>query len=179
MRTDYASPDLDTTMAQRQVGAAQEEFVAFSSVRALTSGSGVLTTGTRSAKPASAAVNDLYFETDTRWLYYWTGTAWAFVAGLNSGTNAVRAAITVAANDNGAVFYTTDTGKLWQVSGGAWVDRFVSLDLTTSLKIAGTKVIGAQGAAVADPTGGAVIDVEARAQLALLLARCRAHGLIA
>lgn len=52
----------------------------------------------------------------------------------------------------------------------------------TSLKVGGTKVVGAQGAAVADAAGGAVIDVEARAALNALLAELRAatgHGLIA
>ena len=42
-------------------------------------------------------------------------------------------------------------------------------------KIANTQVVGAQGAAVADATGAG--DVVA--QLNTLLARCRAHGLIA
>lgn len=180
MRTDYSAPDYDVTSAQRQAAEAQviatENFV---SVRELSSGAGNLSTGTRASKPASGALNDFFFETDTHWLYYWSGTAWLFMAGLNFGTNAARAAITVTANDNGAHFFTTDQNKLWQVSGGAWTDRFVTLDLTTSLKIAGTKVLGAQGAAVADPAGGAVIDVEARVQLSLLLARERAHGLIA
>jgi hypothetical protein len=41
------------------------------------------------------------------------------------------------------------------------------------------KVVGAQGAAVADATGGIVIDAEARTALNALLARLRTHGLIA
>lgn len=49
----------------------------------------------------------------------------------------------------------------------------------TSLFVGATKVIGAQGAAVADASGGTVIDVEARAALNALLARIRTHGLIA
>jgi hypothetical protein len=53
--------------------------------------------------------------------------------------------------------------------GGAIVDTY------TEYRVAGTKVIGAQGAAVADATGAG--DVVA--QLNALLARCRAHGLIA
>lgn len=36
-----------------------------------------------------------------------------------------------------------------------------------------------QGAAVADPTGGAIIDIEGRTQLSALLARIRAFGIIA
>lgn len=49
------------------------------------------------------------------------------------------------------------------------------LDAQTSVKVAGTKVLGAQGAAVADATGAG--DVVA--QLNTLLARLRTHGLIA
>lgn len=179
MKVGYEAPDIDTARAMRQSSATQEEFVQFQSVRALTSGAGSLTTGTRASKPASAALNDFYYETDTGWLDYWAGTAWKYLSGVNVGTNATRAAITVTANDNGALFYTNDQSKLWRVEAGAWVDKTVTLDLTTSLKIAGTKVTGAQGAAVPDATGGAVIDVEARAALNTLLARARAHGWIA
>lgn len=42
-----------------------------------------------------------------------------------------------------------------------------------------TKVVGAQGATVADASGGAVVDAEARTAINDLLARVRAHGLIA
>lgn len=155
MQTAYEAPDIETESALRQVGAAQESFVQFSSIRALASGAGSLTTGTRATKPASAALNDFYFETDTQSLYYWAGTAWKYMAGVNVGTNAVRAAIAVTANDNGALFFTNDQNKLWRVEGGAWVDKFVTLDLTTSLKIAGTKVVGAQEAGWTAGTGTA------------------------
>ena len=59
---------------------------------------------------------------------------------------------------------------------------FNTVNVTTSYKHGGTKVIGAQGAAVADAAGGATIDAEARTALNALLARVRAstgHGLIA
>lgn len=46
------------------------------------------------------------------------------------------------------------------------------------VKVSGTKVVGAQGAAVADAAGGATVDAEARTALNALLARARAHGLI-
>jgi hypothetical protein len=180
MKAGYESADLDTTMAQRQAAEANEVATAnFVSTRSLTSGSGTLTSGTRAGKPSGAALNDFYFETDTKWLYYWGGTAWLFMAGLNSGTNAVRAAITVTTNDNGAAFFTTDQNKLWRVIAGAWVDQFVTLDLTTSLKVNGTKVLGTQGALIADATGGATVDAEARTAINTLLARLRTHGIIA
>ena len=45
--------------------------------------------------------------------------------------------------------------------------------------ISAIKVLGAQGAVVADASGGATIDAEARTAINALLARARAHGLIA
>lgn len=49
----------------------------------------------------------------------------------------------------------------------------------TEYRVSGTKVLGAQGAAVADAAGGVVIDAEARTALNAALARMRAHGIIA
>jgi hypothetical protein len=49
----------------------------------------------------------------------------------------------------------------------------------TKVVIAGHQVISAQGAAIANPVGGAVIDVEARNAVNQVLARMREHGLIA
>jgi hypothetical protein len=54
-----------------------------------------------------------------------------------------------------------------------------ALNVTTSYSVGGTKVVGTQGATVADATGGATIDAEARAAINALLARLRTHGLIA
>lgn len=56
------------------------------------------------------------------------------------------------------------------------------VDVSGQYEVGGTQVVGAQGAAVPDAAGGAVIDVEARAALNALLAELRAatgHGLIA
>jgi hypothetical protein len=51
-----------------------------------------------------------------------------------------------------------------------------NIDCETSYMVGGTKVVGARGAAVADASA-TIASVQA--QLNLLLARCRAHGLIA
>ena len=48
-----------------------------------------------------------------------------------------------------------------------------------TLKLGASQVVGARLAAVANPTGGTVIDVEARAAIGLILDRMRTHGLIA
>lgn len=177
----YDSPDIDVASTQRQIGALETETVAqFQTIRDLAgSADSSFTFGTRASRPASGAQGDRFFATDRNWLYYYTGTAWAIVAGLMFGTDATRAAITPDATDNGAAVYTTDTNKLWRVSGGAWVDSFVSIDVTTSYEVGGTKVVGARGAAVADATGGVVIDAEARTAINDLLTRVRTHGLIA
>jgi phage baseplate assembly protein V len=52
------------------------------------------------------------------------------------------------------------------------------VDVTEHVKVAGVKVVGSQGAAVADAAGGAVVDSQARAAINTLLARLRSHGLI-
>ena len=58
-------------------------------------------------------------------------------------------------------------------------DTFTGAIQATEYRVGGTKVLGAQGAAVADAAGGATIDAEARTALNALLARVRTHGLIA
>lgn len=187
----YESPDIDTTAVQRQLGALEISTIEqFQTIRTLEgSADASFTFGLRAARPAAGAQGDRFLATDRNWLYYYTGTQWAIVAGLTFGTDATRAAITPDATDNGAAFYTTDTNKLWRVSGGAWVDSFVSLDVTTSYEVAGVKVVGARGAAVADVASADATDLatvltlanETKAQLNTLLARVRAatgHGLI-
>ena len=53
------------------------------------------------------------------------------------------------------------------------------LDVAGVYKVDGVHVVGNRGAAVVDATGGATIDAEARTAINNLLARLRAHGLIA
>lgn len=59
------------------------------------------------------------------------------------------------------------------------VVRGSSVTVDPALSVSGNQVVGARGAAVADAAGGATIDAEARAAINALLARVRAHGLIA
>lgn len=145
MQNRYEAPDISTEMALRQAAATQESFVAFQSTRAVSgSADSTFSFGARAIRPATGLQGDRYFATDRQTLYCYSGTAWIVVVGFDSGTDATRAAITPDVTDNGAFFFTTDTCKLWEVSGGAWVDRFVSLDATTSYEVAGTKVVGAR-----------------------------------
>ncbi len=59
---------------------------------------------------------------------------------------------------------------------GAWTVGVVS---AARLTIAGTPSIGPVQPAISEPTGGALIDVEARGALDAILAVLRFHGLIA
>ena len=73
---------------------------------------------------------------------------------------------------------------VWVISDGLWALRESSgWEIGTlpasSLRISGAQVVGEQEAAISDPVGGTIIDVEARAAIAALIAAARAHGLIA
>lgn len=59
-------------------------------------------------------------------------------------------------------------------------DGFVDLLIgDKGLRVAGTKVVGSQQAAIAAPTGGATTDAEARTAIGSILTALRSHGLIA
>jgi hypothetical protein len=84
------------------------------------------------------------------------------------------------ASDSFAVKYTTAststiTGALTVAGGVGVVGRVSAAEFASGA----TKVLGAQGAAVADASGGATVDAEARTAINALLARMRAHGAIA
>lgn len=49
----------------------------------------------------------------------------------------------------------------------------------SGLYVGGEKVVGARGAAIAGPTGGATVDSQARSAIGLILSALRQHGMIA
>ena len=53
------------------------------------------------------------------------------------------------------------------------------LVVCSGVSVAGTQVVGAQAGAIGDPAGGVTIDLQCRAAVMSILARLRAHGLIA
>lgn len=89
----------------------------------LTAGA-VLDFGLRASKPTPGNAGLMYFETDTGWLYYDNGTNFLYQIGVNKGTEAVRAALSVSTDDEGALFYTTDTSVWWRVQTGAWARMY-------------------------------------------------------
>lgn len=144
------SPSIDVTAAQRQVGALEQQTIEqFQGIRTVAGTTdAAFSFGPRASRPASGAQGDRYYADDFGARggvqYVYTGTAWEVEVGFVSGTDAQRSAYTPDTTDNGLFYWTTDTCKLWEVSGGGWADRFVSLDATTSYEVAGTKVVGAR-----------------------------------
>ena len=68
------------------------------------------------------------------------------------------------------------SGAFVNYRGGAWVEGEIR---ATSVNVGGQQVVGARGTAIASPSGGSVVDGEARAALTAILAALRNHGLIA
>lgn len=138
MRVDYNIDEAQGIATQTHAYDAQSVVSQFSatSLRSLGIGStdSNTTAGTRAIRltTTGSVVNDFFFETDTRWLYRWTGTAWEFVTGVYFATEATRAALSISAIDNNALFYATDTRVWWGVSAGAWTSRLVSLSAGVS-----------------------------------------------
>ena len=82
--------------------------------------------------------------------------------------------IEIDANDN--VSITAPKVKL-AVTDAVEITGPVTTD--TEYRVDGTKVVGARGAAITDPTCGSTIDTEARTAIGSILSALRAHGLIA
>jgi len=76
-----------------------------------------------------------------------------------------------------------DGMKLWLISeglnarygAGGWTP---GEETAAHLSINGAQVVGPRRPAIADPSGGSVIDIEVRAALTGILAALRAHGLV-
>ncbi|WP_375402045.1 DUF2793 domain-containing protein [uncultured Sphingomonas sp.] len=89
----------------------------------------------------------------------WTGGGWRFVAPYEG------LSVWIVAEKLRARF-----------TGGEWVTGEVR---AARVLVGGVPVVGPRGAAIAEPAGGATVDVEARAMLGRVLAALRTHGLIA
>lgn len=91
-------------------------------------------------------------------LAVWTGGGWRFIVPVDGMCVFNRA----------ARFWIHWTGSSW--TEGEWpVGR---------IQIGGEQVVGERQSAILSPSGGTIIDVEARAALAQILATLMSHGLI-
>lgn len=59
---------------------------------------------------------------------------------------------------------------------GSWT---IGTVVAAQVAVGGVQVVGAQGAAIGEPSGGSTVDAEARNAIGLILAAMRQHGLIA
>ena len=99
----------------------------------------------------------------------WTGHA-AALSGWTSGGWRY-----IAARDGMTVWSRAD-GGFARFDGSAWTIGTIS---GSQLVLGGNRVVAARQAAIANPTGGSIVDIEARAALSAILAALRSHGLIA
>ena len=99
----------------------------------------------------------------------WAGHAKAIAGYAPGGWRFVAAVAGMTALDKAS-------GQTASYDGTAWVIGTVK---GAKLELAGSQVVGARLAAVANPSGGANVDAEARAAIVAILDRMRNHGLIA
>jgi hypothetical protein len=76
----------------------------------------------------------------------------------------------------GMTVWSLADSMMFRRTATAWVAGALT-GLTLTLD--GNQVVGARGAPIALPSGGATVDAEARVTLAAILDRLRVHGLIA
>jgi len=85
---------------------------------------------------------------------------------------------------DGSVIIEAGSSKIVITEGGnittttPLADFSASVNVATSYKVAGVKVLGVQGAAVAAPVGGVTVDAEARTAINSIISRLSAHGII-
>jgi hypothetical protein len=88
----------------------------------------------------------------------WTSGGWRFIQPVE-----------------GMVLYERTSGTWMVHRGGAWETGMIR---GASLLIDGQKVVGPRDGAIESPSGGTVVDGEARAAIDALLGALRRHGLI-
>ena len=88
----------------------------------------------------------------------WTEAGWRFVTPVP-----------------GMLAWNIDAGYWLSWSGSAWRDGVLP---AAALHVGGQQVVGPRLPGVASPSGGTIIDVEARAAIDALIASLMSHGLI-
>lgn len=89
----------------------------------------------------------------------WTAGGWRFIAPRD-----------------GICVWNAATRRVVRYLGGAWEEGIVR---GSEVRVDGVRVVGAQRGTIAAPSGGATVDMEARAGISAILAALRGHGLIA
>lgn len=107
---------------------------------------------------------------------------WGFVVDSANSGSILRQLMLALSDDTGTVvttnFPTVSSVVRLLESGGFTGLSLTNPNVSGALFNGGTQVVGARGAAVTAPTGGATIDAESRTAINAILARMVAHGLI-
>lgn len=112
------------------------------------------------------------------------GLAWG-VGASPTGDWAGHAGEIAVATSGGWRFVAPVAGMTaWLAPEAAWiwhdgVDWRADALPCFGVAVGGAQVVGAQGAAIPGPSGGATVDAEARSAITAILAALRGHGLIA
>ena len=122
--------------------------------------------GPQSAPPADPAVGQCWIVGDSP-TGAWAGRAHCLAAWTEGGWRFVTPPAGLSVWDKAAAAPRQWDGSAW--SGG----RIACAGLT----IGGKAVVGERLSAVASPSGGTIIDAEARAALAAVIAALKSHGL--
>lgn len=99
----------------------------------------------------------------------WDGQALALAAWSDGGWRFVAPRV-------GMTAWSIADGVSARFDGATWRLGEIA---ARRLMIGAAQVVGEQQSAVADPAGGAVVDIEARAAISAILTALRHHGLIA
>ena len=91
-------------------------------------------------------------------LAMWSGGGWRFVPAFE-----------------GMAVWVAGANLQARRSGGVWL---LGSEAAARILIGGVQVVGSRQAAIATPSGGTLIDAEARAALSAVIAALRSHGLI-
>jgi hypothetical protein len=97
----------------------------------------------------------------------WAGKAQCLAEYTSAGWKLVAPA-------EGMTAYVSSTGTVAAYRAGAWEGRIRG----TELILDGQKVVGGRGSPIASPSGGTVVDAEARSAIGAILSALRTHGLI-
>lgn len=99
----------------------------------------------------------------------WAGQAGSIAAWTEGGWRFLRGC-------EGMLLWCRSDGLPVRWLGGGWVTGEVH---GTRLMVGGKQVVGGRRPAIASPSGGMIVDVEARTTLSLVLEALRTHGLVA
>lgn len=108
------------------------------------------------------------------------GNNYVSILGQAAGTGIGANIMYIGNTQNAAVQILTNNASTWEftAAGHLYMSGSTNEVKAFAYKDAnGVKVVGAQQALIADPTGGAIVDAEARTAIAAINALLKAHGL--